>query len=144
MPWLKSRGPESRLPPRRERSIVKRIVPTWVTSFVLLLACGALCQSERPSAGLLLGDRSNSPEVQGKEMRTGRPLPDAPSSVQPATLAEKFQTFAYEAPQGSHQKRPTVVTSKPANESGLGLVCFTLPPPEEASLFSCANSVDHI
>ncbi len=47
-------------------------------------------------------------------------------------------------PQGSHQKRPTVVTSKPANESGLGLGCFTPSPPEEASLFSCANSVDRI
>ena len=47
-------------------------------------------------------------------------------------------------PQGSHQKQPTVVTSKPANESGLGLACFTPPPPEEASLFSYANSVDRI
>jgi CheY-like chemotaxis protein len=56
-----------------------------------------------------------------------------------------FQIYAETGmPQGSHQKRPTVVTSKPANESGLGLVCFTPPPPEEASLFSCANSVDRI
>ena len=47
-------------------------------------------------------------------------------------------------PQGSPQNRPTVVTSKPANGSGLGLGCFTPTPPEEASLFSCANSVDHI
>src|SRR6266478_3960074 len=39
-------------------------------------------------------------------------------------------------PQGSPQNRPTVVTSKPANESGLGLSCFTPPPPVEASLFS--------
>ena len=36
----------------------------------------------------------------------------------------------------SLQNRPT--------ESGLGLGCFTPPPPEEASLFSCANSVDRI
>jgi len=36
----------------------------------------------------------------------------------------------------SLQNRPT--------ESGLGLSCFTPPPPVEASLFSCANSVDHI
>jgi hypothetical protein len=47
-------------------------------------------------------------------------------------------------PQGSPQNRPTVVTSKPANGSGRGLGCFTPKPPEEASLFSCANSVDHI
>ena len=46
--------------------------------------------------------------------------------------------------QGSNQKRPTVVSSKPANESGLGLGFFTPSPPEEASLFSCANSVDRI
>ena len=36
------------------------------------------------------------------------------------------------------------VTSKPANESGLGLSCSPPPPPVEASLFSCANSVDRI
>jgi hypothetical protein len=36
----------------------------------------------------------------------------------------------------SLQNRPT--------ESGLGLSCFTLPPRVEASLFSCANSVDRI
>jgi hypothetical protein len=36
----------------------------------------------------------------------------------------------------SLQNRPT--------ESGLGLGCFTPTPPVEASLFSCANSVDHI
>jgi hypothetical protein len=36
----------------------------------------------------------------------------------------------------SLQNRPT--------ESGLGLGCFTPPPPVEASLFSCANSVDRI
>ncbi len=36
----------------------------------------------------------------------------------------------------SLQNRPTKV--------GLGLGCFTPPPPVEASLFLCANSVDHI
>jgi len=36
----------------------------------------------------------------------------------------------------SLQNRPT--------ESGLGLSCFTPPPPVEASLFSCANSADRI
>jgi hypothetical protein len=52
--------------------------------------------------------------------------------------------FGAQCPQGSPQNRPTVVTSKPANESGLGLSCFTPLPPVEASLFSCANSVDRI
>jgi hypothetical protein len=37
-----------------------------------------------------------------------------------------------------------VVRAKPANGSGLGLGCFTLPPPGEASLIWCANSADHI
>jgi hypothetical protein len=36
----------------------------------------------------------------------------------------------------SLQNRPT--------ECGLGLGCFTPTPPEEASLFLCANSVDRI
>jgi hypothetical protein len=36
----------------------------------------------------------------------------------------------------SLQNRPT--------ECGLGLGCFTPPPPEEASQFSCANSADRI
>ena len=57
----------------------------------------------------------------------------------------RISAFSFRTdPQGSHQKRPTVVTSKPANGSGLGLGCFTPPPPEEASLFSYANSVDRI
>ena len=36
----------------------------------------------------------------------------------------EITTRKYLQPQGSHQKRPTVVTSKPANGSGLGLGCF--------------------
>src|ERR1022692_1474765 len=75
--------------------MVKRIAPIRVISFFLLAACGALCQSERPSADLLQGDGSNLPEVQRQEMRTWRSLPDAPS-VQLPTQAEKFQTFVDE------------------------------------------------
>jgi len=80
--------------------MVKRIAPIRVISFFLLAACGALCQSERPSADLLQGlqfDGSNSPEVQRQEMRTWSSLPDAPS-VQLPTQAEKFHTFVDEAP----------------------------------------------
>lgn len=76
---------------------MKRIAPISVISSVLLVACGALCQSERPSEGLLQGDGSNSPVVQSQELRTWRSLPDAPSTVQPPTQAEKSQTLAYEA-----------------------------------------------
>jgi hypothetical protein len=78
---------------------VKRIAPIRVTSFLLLAACGALCQSERPSADLLLGlqfDGSHSPEVQHQEMHTWTSLPDAPSA-QPPTQAEKFHAFVNEA-----------------------------------------------
>ena len=80
--------------------MVGRIAPIRVISFLLLAACGALCQSERPSADLLQGlqfDGSNSPEVQRQEMRTWRSLPDAPSSIQPPTQAERFHTFVNEA-----------------------------------------------
>jgi len=79
--------------------MVKRIAPIRVISFFLLAACGAFCQSERPSADLLQGfqfDGSNSPEVQRQEMRTWRSLPDAPS-VLPPTQAQKFHTFLDEA-----------------------------------------------
>ena len=78
---------------------MKRITPIRVISFFLLAACGALCQSGRPSVDLLQGlqfEDSNSPEVQRQEMRTWRSLPDAPS-VQPATQAQKFHTFVDEA-----------------------------------------------
>jgi hypothetical protein len=64
-----------------------------------LAACGALCQSERPSVNLLPGLRvegSNSPEVQRPEMRTWRSLSDAPSSIQPPRRAERFPTFVDE------------------------------------------------
>jgi hypothetical protein len=79
--------------------MVRRNAPIRVTSFLLLAACGALCQSERPSADLLQGlqfDGSHSPEVQHQEMRTWRSLPDAPSA-QPPTQTVKFHTFVNEA-----------------------------------------------
>ncbi len=80
--------------------MVKRIAPVRVVSFFLLAACGALCQSDRPSADLLPGlpfDSSNSPELQREEMRTWSSLPDAPSVLLP-TQAEKFHAFVDEAP----------------------------------------------
>jgi len=79
--------------------MVEQIGPIRVISFVLLAACGALCQSERPSVNLFQGLRaegSNSPEVQRQGMRTRESLPDAPS-VQLPPQAEKFQTFIDEA-----------------------------------------------
>ena len=76
--------------------MVTRIAPIRVISFLLLAACGALCQSERPLADLLRGDGSNSPQVQGQEMGAWESLPDAPS-VGAAIQTEKFQTFSGEA-----------------------------------------------
>jgi hypothetical protein len=73
-----------------------RIAPIRVISFLLLAACGALCQSERPSADLLQWDGSNSLEVQRREMQAWRALPDAPS-LQPSIQEEKFLTFFEEA-----------------------------------------------
>jgi hypothetical protein len=78
--------------------MVKRIAPIRVISFLLLAACGALCQ-QRPAAdfqGLEL-DGSNSPDAQRPEIRTWSSLPDAPSSVQPPAQAERFRTFVNEA-----------------------------------------------
>jgi len=75
---------------------VKRIAQIRVISFLLLAACGALCQ-KRPSADLLQGlqfDGSNSPEMQRQEMHK---FPDAPSSVQPPAQAERFHKFFNEA-----------------------------------------------
>jgi len=79
--------------------MVKRTAPIRVLSFLLLAACGALCQSEPPSVDLLQGlhfDGSNLSEAQRQEVRTWRSLPDAPS-FQPPTQAEKFQAFVNEA-----------------------------------------------
>jgi len=67
--------------------------------FLLLAICGALCQSERPSADLLQGlqfDGQGSHKVQRQELRTWKSLPDAPSAQSP-TQAEKFRTFVDEA-----------------------------------------------
>src|SRR5271166_781201 len=78
--------------------MVKRTVPIRVISLILLSACGALCQ-KRPSTDLLEGvqfDASRSPGVQPQEMRTWSSLPDAPSSVQPPTQAERFHAFVNE------------------------------------------------
>jgi len=69
----------------------------WVISSFLLIAGGALCQSERAAEGLRQRGGSNSLEVRHQEMRDWKSLPDAPSTVQPPTQAEKAQALAYEA-----------------------------------------------
>jgi hypothetical protein len=76
--------------------MVKRIAPIRVTSFLLLVTCGASCQSERPLANLLHGNNSHSLEVPRQEISTRGSLPDAPSAQFP-TQAGKFKTFVDEA-----------------------------------------------
>jgi hypothetical protein len=78
-------------------AMVKRTAQIRVISFVLLAACGALCQGEGPSGNRtqeLRFDGSNSFQARRGEMP--RSLPDAPS-VQRAPQAGKFQTFINEA-----------------------------------------------
>jgi hypothetical protein len=85
--------------------MVKRTAPIRVVSLILLAACGAMCQ-KRPAADLLPGlqlDGSISPEVQRQEISTWRSLPDAPSSVQPPSQAERFHTLVNEARSPSTQ-----------------------------------------
>src|SRR6266576_4266292 len=77
--------------------MAKLIAPIQVILFFLLAACGALSQSERPLSDLLQRLGSTSPEMQRQEMRAWRSLPDAPSTVQPSTQAEKIQTFVDQA-----------------------------------------------
>jgi hypothetical protein len=91
---------------------VNRIALIWVISSVVFVACGALCQTESASEGLLWADGSNSPEAQRQEKRSWRLLPDAPSTVKPSTRAEKSQKFAYEA-------RLPLVTRAAANISNV-------------------------
>ena len=112
--------------------MAKRIAPIRVLLFVLWAACGALSQSERPSAELLQRDGSSSPEVQRQEMRTWRSLPDAPSAIQPPTLAEKRQTFVDQA------RSPLTLGAVGTNagvmrETKLGYVTPGLPPSFTAS-----------
>jgi hypothetical protein len=79
--------------------MVERIAPIRVISFVLVAACGALCQGARPSVEFFQGLRvegSNSHEGQRREMRAWELLPDAPS-VQLPTQVEKLKTFVDQA-----------------------------------------------
>jgi hypothetical protein len=70
---------------RRKRETVKGTAPIGVISFLLLAACGALCQNIPSADKASQPDRPTPPEVQRPEMRSWQLLPDAPSPVQPAT-----------------------------------------------------------
>jgi len=89
------RGVGKSLAGLREESVVKQTAPIRVISFVLLAACGALCQKLPPSDRLQGSqfDGSNPPELERQEMRAAGSLPDAPSTVQPPTHEERVFTF---------------------------------------------------
>jgi len=85
-------GPESGLPHPQNAVFVKPIAPVRVATFCLLAACGALCQSGRPTGAEL--QRS---QLEGtKAQRQQNALPDAPSQVA-LTQANRFKTLGEEA-----------------------------------------------
>ena len=132
--------------------MAKQFAPIRVISFCLLAACGALSQSERPSTDSfqrLQFDIVKSSEVQGQQTRAWSSLPDAPSSVQRPTTAERSHTFVYEA--RSPLTLPVVgVTSGVLREAGVGYVTGGVSPrsmssyqlvfaPRESSTFLSRN-----
>ena len=91
--------PQESLAALLDRVMVKRTMLIRVISFILLSACGTVCQ-KRPSTNLLHEvqfDCSHSPGVQRQEMQSWTFLPDAPSSLRLPTQAERFRSFANEA-----------------------------------------------
>jgi hypothetical protein len=89
---------EPRVVGRLEGPVMKRTAQIHVISFVLLSACGALCQGEGSSANRTQGLRFDGKNSQAgrQEMPNLRSLPDAPS-VQRGPQAGKFQMFVNEA-----------------------------------------------
>src|SRR4030095_4343038 len=110
--------------------MAKQLAPIRVIAFCLLAACEALCQSERPSVDSLQRiqfDSPNSPQVQRQETRTWSSLPDAPSSVQRPTKAERSHTFVHEA--SSPVTRAAVgANAGVLSETGMRYVTAGLPP----------------
>src|SRR5580704_3242131 len=72
--------------------MVSLITPCRVASFLLLVACGAFCQSEHLSADSLQCEGSDSRDERCQDLREGRSLPDAPST-QASMQAEPFRPF---------------------------------------------------
>jgi len=133
--------------------MAKQLAPIRVVCLCLLAGCEALCQSERPtidSLQRLQFDSPNSPEVQRQETPTWSSLPDAPSSVQCPTKAEKSHTFVHG--ESSHSRLAVGgVTASVLPETGLGDVTAGHPPysmssyqlvfaPRESSTFLSKNS----
>jgi hypothetical protein len=110
---------------------VTQLVTIRVVTFVLLAACGALCQ-QPPAADLLqqLQSDSNAPDLQRQEILTSSSLPDAPSSVQPPTQAERFPTVVtvVRSPLTLDAPGVTVINAGVMRETGPGHVTPGLRP----------------
>jgi hypothetical protein len=77
----------------------EQAAPIRVISFLLLAACGVLCQ-EHPSSNLDKGLRfeaANSGATQRQEVGTWKLLPEAPSPMLPSAQTERFHGSANEA-----------------------------------------------
>lgn len=72
--------------------MVSLITPSRVASLLLLVACGAFCQSEHLSADSLQREGSDSREERRQDLPAVRSLPDAPSA-QTSIQAEPFRPF---------------------------------------------------
>ena len=108
-----------------------QLVPIRVVTFVLLAACGALCQ-QPPSADLLqqLQSDSNAPDLQRQKLLTSNSIPDAPSSVHPPTQAERFPTVVtvVRSPLTLDAPAVTVINAGIMREKGPGHVTPGLRP----------------
>ena len=117
------RGARKSLAALQGGPMVKRIAPSRIIWFCLLAACGALCQSESPSADFVYRDGSNSPELQLPVSRTWKSLPDTPS----VTPAKEFRRFFGEAhspsaPMRVQSEKQYWITSKPHRSPALPLI----------------------
>ncbi len=72
--------------------MVSLITPSRVASFLLLVACGAFCQSEQLSTDSLQCEGSDSREERCQDLHGARSLPDAPSA-RTSIQAEPFRPF---------------------------------------------------
>jgi hypothetical protein len=72
--------------------MVRLIAPGRVASFLLLVVCGAFCQSGRLSADSLQCEGSDSRDEQCQDLHEVRSFPDAPSA-QTSIQAEPFRPF---------------------------------------------------
>jgi hypothetical protein len=111
--------------------MVKRITPIGVLVFLLLDACGALCQADCFSVDVLQAGDTNSPQLQQQEMRAWRALPDAPSLNHP-TEASKLQAFV-DGARPPTIRRAVGIKAAAISEKELGYLAPRLQPSFTAS-----------